>query len=375
MLKLAVPIERHPNEKRVSITPDCISPLKKMGFTVFIEKNAGYNSSFSDELYLKAGAKICKTQKELFKNAALIIKIQRPFKDMKINEFNLIESKSSFLSMIYSNRFKSDFSLLKKTSSNIFAMEMMPRISRAQSMDVLSSQSNLSGYKAVVDAASIYNKAFPLMMTSAGTVAPAKVLIIGAGVAGLQAIATAKRLGAVVFCFDVRKATKEQVESLGGNFIEVDDESSGESETGYAKEMSTKYKKKQSLLLAENITKMDIVITTALIPGKNAPILITKKMVKSMKPGSIIVDLASEFGGNCELTKHGKILDTDTCKIVGPFNLPSTVSQDASRLYSKNILNFLKNSCIDGKFNDFNWDDELVKGTCINRNKTLNKKL
>ena len=246
-------------------------------------------------------------------------------------------------------------------------MELMPRISRAQSMDVLSSQSNLSGYKAVVDAASIYNKAFPLMMTSAGTIAPAKVLVIGAGVAGLQAIATAKRLGSVVFCFDVRSATKEQVESLGGNFIEVENEDSGETESGYAKEMSASYKKKQSKLLEENIKKMDIVITTALIPGKAAPVLISKKMIKTMKTGSLIMDLASEFGGNCELTKHGEVVDFETKKIVGPKNLPSSVAQDASRLYSKNILNFLNNSCEDGKFVDFNWDDELVKGTCLTK--------
>ena len=367
MIKLAIPFERHPDEKRVSITPDCVGPLAKMGFSIYIEKNAGLNSSFSDDLYIKAGAKVSKTPKDLFKKAKIIVKVQRPFKDNKYNEFSLIEPDSNFISMIYSARFKSDFDLLKKTSSNIFAMELMPRISRAQSMDVLSSQSNLSGYKAVVDAASIYNKAFPLMMTSAGTVAPAKVLILGAGVAGLQAIATAKRLGAVVFCFDVRKATKEQVESLGGNFIEVEDDSSGESETGYAKEMSAKYKKKQSLLLEENIKKMDIVVTTALIPGKKAPVLITKKMVNNMKAGSVIVDLASEFGGNCELTKHGKIIDTDTCKIVGPINLPSSISHDASRLYSKNILNFIKNSCENGKFKNFNWEDEIVNGTYLNK--------
>ena len=326
-------------------------------------------SSFTDEMYAKSGAKISSTPKELFKNAKLIIKIQRLFKNSKVNEFSMLESDSNFIGLVYSNRFKQDFALMKKSKINIFAMELMPRISRAQSMDVLSSQSNLSGYKSVIDSASLYNKAFPLMMTSAGTIAPAKVLVIGAGVAGLQAIATAKRLGSVVFCFDVRSATKEQVESLGGNFIEVEEKSSGESDTGYAKEMSASYKKKQAKLLEENLKKMDIVITTALIPGKMAPILITKNMVKKMKTGSIIMDLASEFGGNCELTKHGQTVDYETKKIVGPVNIPSTVAQDASRLFSKNILNFLKNSCSNSKFNDFNWNDELVLGTCLTKKK------
>ena len=367
MIKLAVPKERHENEFRVSITPDCVSSLKKIGFEVFIEEGAGNGASFSDKDYKNAGAKISKHIKDLYQNAKLIVKIQRPFKSSKINEFNLLEKNSCFLGTIYSSRFKQDFTNLKKENINTFAMELMPRISRAQSMDVLSSQSNLSGYKAVVDSASLYNKAFPLMMTSAGTIAPAKLLVIGAGVAGLQAIATAKRLGSVVFCFDVRSATQEQVESLGGNFIKVGGEDSGESASGYAKEMSAAYKKKQAVLLEENIKKMDIVITTALIPGKKAPLIITKKMVKSMKSGSVIMDLASEFGGNCELTKHGKTIEFESKKIIGPLNLPSSVSQDASRLYSKNILNFLKNSCKEGKFLDFNWEDELVKGTCVNK--------
>ena len=369
MMKLVIPREKHEFENRVSITPDCVSSFIKMGFSVFVEKEAGLGASFSDDMYIKAGAKISNNSKELYKSSNVVVKIQRPFKDSKINEFSLMEEGSNFVGLIYQNRFKSDFTLLKKNKLNVFAMELMPRISRAQSMDVLSSQSNLSGYKAVIDAASQYNKAFPLMMTSAGTVAPAKVLVIGAGVAGLQAIATAKRLGAVVFCFDVRAATKEQVESLGGNFIQVEENDSGETKEGYAKEMSAAYKKKQSLLLEENLKKMDIIITTALIPGKTAPILITKKMVKNMKNGSVIMDLASEFGGNCELTKHGTTVEFDSKRIIGPVNLPSSVAHDASRLYSKNILNFFMNSCSEGKFSGFNWDDELVQGTCLSKNK------
>ena len=372
-MKIAVPREIYNGERRVGITPDCISSLKKMGFHVFVESGAGLNSSFTDEDYKKNGAKISSSLKDLYNKTDLIVKIQRPSKNQKINEFSFIKN-CNLLTLVYEQKFKTEFISLKKLKINVFALERMPRISRAQSMDVLSSQSNLSGYKAVIDAASEFNKALPLMMTSAGTVAPAKVLIIGAGVAGLQAIATAKRLGAVVSSFDVRTSTKEQVESLGAKFIEVDNggSDSGETASGYAKEMTKAYKKKQALLLEENIKKMDIVITTALIPGKPAPKIITKKMVESMKVGSIIVDLASEFGGNCELVKHGQTVDFKSKKIIGPINLASSVSQDSSRLFSKNVLNFLTNSCKDGKFNDFNWEDEVVTETCVIKN--FNKK-
>ena len=368
-MKLIIPQEIFDGESRVGITPDCISSLTKMGFSVFIQSNAGLQSSFTDEEYKKNGAKISSNIKDLYKNADLVVKIQRPSKQKKINEISYLKN-CNVLTLLYEQKFKTEFNLLKKSKVNVFALEKMPRISRAQSMDVLSSQSNLSGYKAVIDAASEFNKAFPLMMTSAGTVAPAKVLIIGAGVAGLQAIATAKRLGAVVSSFDVRSSTKEQVESLGAKFIEVGDDAndSGETSSGYAKEMSSAYKKKQAKLLEETIKKMDIVITTALIPGKPAPRLINKKMVKTMKVGSIIIDLASEFGGNCELTKHGQTINFNSVKIIGPKNLAASVAQDSSRLFSKNVINFLKNSCESGKFNGFNWDDEVVKETCVIRN-------
>lgn len=366
-MKLAVPTEIYDGESRVAITPDCIQSLLKMGFKVCVQKGAGIKSNYTDDDYKKSGANISSTVKELYKKADLVVKIQRPTKTSRVNEFNLVEN-CNLLTLLYEQKFKSEFLSLKKKKVNVFALEKMPRISRAQSMDVLSSQSNLSGYKAVIDAASQFNKAFPLMMTSAGTVAPAKVLIIGAGVAGLQAIATAKRLGAVVFSFDVRTSTKEQVESLGAKFIEVEGESSGETAAGYAKEMSQSYKKKQSKLLEDSIKKMDIVITTALIPGKPAPKLISKKMLDSMKVGSIIIDLASEFGGNCDVTKHGEIVDYKSKKVIGPKNLASTVAQDSSRLFSKNVVNFLMNSCESGKFSRFNWDDEVVKETCVIKN-------
>ena len=366
-MKLVVPTEIYEGEKRVSITPDCVSSLKKMGFDVFIQKDAGLNSSYTDNDYKKNGAKISNKLVELYKNADLVVKIQRPTKKNKINECNFLKN-CSLLTLLYEKKFKNEFNLIKKLKINVFALEKMPRISRAQSMDVLSSQSNLSGYKAVIDAASEFNKAFPLMMTSAGTVAPAKVLVIGAGVAGLQAIATAKRLGSVVSSFDVRSSTKEQVESLGAKFIEVKGEDSGETAAGYAKEMTKSYKKKQNALLEETIKKMDIVITTALVPGKPAPRLINKKMVESMKVGSIIVDLASEFGGNCELVKHGETVIYKSTKIIGPLNLAATVAQDSSRLFSKNVINFLMNSCESGKFKNFNWEDEVVKETCVLKN-------
>ncbi len=370
-MKLAVPTEIFDGETRVGITPDCIPSLTKMGFSVFVQSNAGIGSSFTDQDYKKNGAKISTNPRDLYKNADLVVKIQRPTKQKKMNEISLLKN-CNVLTLLYEQKFKNEFNLLKKLKINVFALEKMPRISRAQSMDVLSSQSNLSGYKAVIDAASEFNKAFPLMMTSAGTVAPAKVLVIGAGVAGLQAIATAKRLGAVVSSFDVRTSTKEQVESLGAKFIEVESKSSesGETSSGYAKEMSKAYKKKQTKLLEESIEKMDIVISTALIPGKPAPRLISKKMVESMKVGSIVVDLASEFGGNCELTKHGEMVDFKSKKIIGPKNLAATVAQDSSRLFSKNVINFLMNSCESGKFKNFNWEDEVVKETCVIKNLT-----
>ena len=372
-MKLVVPTEITEGEFRVSITPDCIPALTKMGFKVFVQKDAGIKSSYTDDDYKKNGAKISSKLSELYRNANLVVKIQRPTKLRKINEFNLLKN-CELLTLLYEQKFKNEFNMLRKLKINVFALEKMPRISRAQSMDVLSSQSNLSGYKAVIDAASEFNKAFPLMMTSAGTVAPAKILVIGAGVAGLQAIATAKRLGSVVFAFDVRSSTKEQVESLGAKFVDVESKDSGETSGGYAKEMSASYKKKQNAILAETLKKMDIVITTALIKSKKAPLLLSKKMVESMKVGSIIIDLASEFGGNCELTKHGEKVVFKSKKIIGPQNLASSVAQDSSRLFSKNVVNFLMNSCESGKFKGFNWDDEVVKETCVVKNLLKPKK-
>jgi NAD(P) transhydrogenase subunit alpha len=256
---------------------------------------------------------------------------------------------------------------------NAFAMELMPRITRAQSMDVLSSQANLAGYRAVVDAASEFGRAFPMMMTAAGTVPPARVMIMGVGVAGLQAIATARRLGGVVSATDVRPATKEQVQSLGATFVAVEDDEFKEAQTagGYAKEMSPAYQEKQRALIAETIKKQDIIITTALIPGRKAPILVTEAMVRSMKPGSVLVDLAVEQGGNVEGSKPGEIVDIDGVKIVGHLNVPSRNAIDASMLYSKNLLNFLTPLIDKEKGLTINWDDEIIKGTALTRDGAL----
>jgi NAD(P) transhydrogenase subunit alpha len=244
-------------------------------------------------------------------------------------------------------------------------LELLPRISRAQSMDVLSSQSNLAGYRAVIDAVALLGKAVPMMMTAAGTVAPAKALVLGAGVAGLQAIATAKRLGAVVSAFDVRPAVKEQVESLGAKFVEVPAEESGETQGGYAKEMSEDYKRKQAQLIHDTIIKQDIVITTALIPGKAAPILITEDMVKGMKPGSVIVDLAAQAGGNCPLTELDAAVEKHGVTLVGYGNMPSRVAADASQLYARNLYNFISTLMLSKDGFNVKWDDELVTGTLL----------
>ncbi len=263
---------------------------------------------------------------------------------------------------------------LQDAGVTAFAMDLIPRITRAQSMDVLSSQANLAGYKAVLDGAAVYGSAFPMMMTAAGTVPPAKVLVMGAGVAGLQAIATAKRLGAVVSATDVRPAAKEQVESLGGTFVAVEDEEFKQAETagGYAKEMSAEYQKKQAELIAETIKKMDMVITTALIPGRPAPKLVSAEMVASMKPGSVIVDLAVETGGNCELSVAGEVVDKDGVKIVGHVNVPSRLAADASALYARNILNFIE-LLVDkeAKALAIDWEDQIAAETCIIRDGKL----
>ena len=336
-MKISALKEKNINEMRISISPDSIDLFKRLGFEVMIEEGAGVNSGYPDQKYLDLGAKIVSREQCLNADICLCVKIP------ELQDLKNLKEESTLIGILNPYENKSFFEILKKRKISSCCMELIPRISRAQSMDVLSSQANLAGYRSVIDAAEQFNKAFPMMMTAAGRVNPAKVMVLGVGVAGLQAIATAKRLGAVVSATDVRFATKEQVESLGGKFIMVEDEETQKAESGdgYAKEMSETYKKKQAQLIFETISKQDIVICTALIPGKKAPILITKEMIDSMSPGSVIIDLAVEAGGNCPLSKSGEIVVYNNVKIVGYANVPSRVSKDASALYAKNIYNFL----------------------------------
>lgn len=369
-LKIAVPKETTAFEKRIAASPETVKKLTAMGCSVTIESGAGIGSSITDDMLKEAGAKIVKSASDTLKDADIILKVQ----PINKKELDNIKSKKGsnvlLLSLMDPHNNHALISDYAKANLTALAMELVPRISRAQSMDALSSQSNLAGYKAVLDASEHYPRAFPMMITAAGTVPPAKVFVMGAGVAGLQAIATAKRLGAVVTATDVRPAAKEQVESLGGSFVAVENDEFKEAETsgGYAKEMSKDYQKKQAALVEEHIAKQDIVITTALIPGRAAPKLITEAMVKSMKPGSIIVDLAVESGGNCETSEAGKIVEKNGVKVIGHRNMPSRLAASASALYAKNLLNLL-NIMIDkdsGKL-AINWDDEIVQGMALTK--------
>ncbi len=369
-MKLAIPKERREHERRVAATPDTVKKLIALGFDVAVEKDAGLMSNIPDSQYSDAGAKITADAAATFKDADVIFKVQRPMHaaEGKVDEISLIKPGAILAAIL--SPFTDGATVDAYASGNItaFAMEFMPRITRAQSMDVLSSQSNLAGYIAVIDAASEFSRAFPMMMTAAGTVAPAKVMVMGTGVAGLQAIATAKRLGAVVSATDVRAAAKEQVESLAAKFVMVESDEGGETEGGYAKEMSDDYKAKQAALIAETLAKQDIAITTALIPGRKAPVLITRDMVRSMKPGSVIIDLAVESGGNCELSQPGKIVLENGVKIIGHYNVPSRVATDASALYSRNLLNFIT-PLMDSDSGSLNidWEDEIITGTLLTR--------
>ncbi|MCI5043619.1 MAG: Re/Si-specific NAD(P)(+) transhydrogenase subunit alpha [Aquisalinus sp.] len=365
-MKLAVLKETRAGEFRVAAVPDTVKKLVGLRYDVTVEKDAGFVSAFSNEDYEDAGAKIAATAEEAAKNADLILKVQRP----DANELKLFANGAKLVGILSPYADEDSLSEYATAGVDAFAMEFMPRITRAQSMDVLSSQSNLAGYKAVIDAAAEYGRAMPMMMTAAGTIAPAKVFVMGAGVAGLQAIATAKRLGAVVSATDVRYAAKEQVESLGGTFVVVDEEAMKDAETegGYAKEMSDDFKKRQAEFVAAHIAKQDIVITTALIPGRPAPELVSDGMVRAMKPGSVIVDLAVEQGGNVAPSKAGEIVHVDGVKVVGHNNVPGRLAADASSLYAKNILNFLT-AFTDAETGNLNVDmeDEIINGILLTR--------
>jgi NAD(P) transhydrogenase subunit alpha len=366
-MKLAVPKEIWPGEKRVAVTPETVKKLKTLGFDVAIEAGAGIDAAIPDDRFVDAGATIAKTMKTTVKDADVIFKVRPPVIDGKTNELTAYKKGAAVVALLEPYDRKDLIEAMAKAGVDGYSMELMPRISRAQSMDVLSSQSNLAGYRAVLDAAHEFGRIYPMMMTAAGTLAPARVVVVGAGVAGLQAIATAKRLGAVVSAFDVRPAVKEQVQSLGGTFIEVEDDGASDAETsgGYAKEMSDDYKKKQAEKLKEVLTKTDIVITTALIPGRPAPEIVTADMVAGMKPGSVIIDLAAERGGNVAGVKLGETVMTDNgVKLIGPANITSSVATDATAMYAKNLLNFITLSVDKDKGTlSFNGEDQIIAET------------
>lgn len=363
-MKIAAARETSPLESRVALTPDTVKKFMALGVTVAIERGAGIPSSIADAAFAEAGAQLADSAEKAFEGADIVVCIDLP-PDAVVEK---IPQGAILIGMMNPLDVMTDFTAVNKRALHVYAMELLPRISRAQSMDVLSSQSNLAGYRAVIEAVAVTSKTVPMMMTAAGTIPPAKVLVLGAGVAGLQAIATAKRLGAVVTASDVRAATKEQVESLGAKFLEVKADASLETAGGYAKEADAEYKKRQEEALAAVIKTQDIVISTALIPGRPAPELITADMLASMKPGSVIVDLAASNGGNCKQTKKDeKFVTSNGVTILGYTNLASRAGTDASPLYARNLLTFITTLMIDKESKQLKVqsDDELIKGTLI----------
>jgi NAD(P) transhydrogenase subunit alpha len=369
-MKIAILKERRPHETRVAATPETVKKLKALGAEeIVIEAGAGLAAAYTDEAYAEAGASIVPDAAAAVAAADVVFKIQRPMSAAEgLDEMALLRSGQTLMSPLGALNNKELVQALASKGVTSFALELIPRITRAQSMDILSSQANLAGYKAVLLAANNFGRIFPQMMTPGGTLAPARAFIMGVGVAGLQAIATARRLGAIVTATDVRPATKEQVQSLGAKFVAVEDEEFKAAETsgGYAKEMSAEYRAKQAVLVAEHIAKQDIVITTALIPGRKAPVLVTEDMVKTMKPGSVIVDMAVEQGGNCPLSEFGKVIEKYGVKIVGPANLAAELATDTSALFSRNLLNFIT-PMVDKETKGLKIDlnDEVVKGTLV----------
>ena len=362
-MRIAVARETDPVEDRVAATPDTVKKMKGLGAEVAVEPGAGTASGIPDVDFSAAGATVAAGALE---GADVVLKVRRP------TASELARYKKGALVIAIMDPYGEDAAIKAMADAGVtaFAMELIPRITRAQAMDVLSSQANLAGYRAVIDGAAEYGRALPMMMTAAGTVPAARVFVMGAGVAGLQAIATARRLGAIVTATDVRPASKEQVESLGAKFVAVEDDEFKQAETagGYAKEMSKEYQAKQAALVAEHLKKQDIVITTALIPGRPAPRLISKEMVASMRPGSVIVDLAVERGGNCELAKPGQVVEAGGVRIVGHLNVPGRIAASASSLYAKNLFAFLE-ILVDKSSKALNvkWDDEIVKATALTR--------
>jgi NAD(P) transhydrogenase subunit alpha len=373
-MKIAVLKERRPEETRVAASPDTVKKLVQLGAAVSVETGAGLFAAFSDAAYEAAGASIAPDFATALANADIVLKVQRPLagENGAPDELGAMKQGAVLVGILQPHSDRTLIDGFARRGVTAFAMEFLPRITRAQTMDVLSSQANLAGYRAVLEASYEFGRAFPMMMTAAGTVAPARVVVLGAGVAGLQAIATARRLGAVVSAFDVRRAAKEQVESLGASFIEVDEAIDAETKAGYAREMDEAYRRKQEAKLAEVLRKQDIAICTALIPGRPAPRLITEPMVRDMKPGSVIVDLAVEQGGNCELSEPGKTVTRHNVRIVGYPNLPGRIPVDASHLYSRNLLSFLS-LLIDKETKGLkiDWTDEIIAATVLTRDSRI----
>jgi NAD(P) transhydrogenase subunit alpha len=358
-VRVAIPKESAADERRVALVPDTATKLIAASLEVSIESGAGAGAYFPDDAYEKAGVKVVKSAEALLKDADAVLKVQAP----AVNEIALLKSGAVLISFLQPATQADIVRALAKRGVTAFSLELLPRISRAQSMDALSSQASAAGYKAVLMAAGRLGKFFPMMMTAAGTVAPARVLVMGAGVAGLQAIATARRLGAVVSAYDVRPAVKEEVQSLGATFIELALESQV-GEGGYAKEQSQEFLQKQRELIGEHVAKSDIVITTAAVPGRRAPLLVTGEMVKGMRPGSVIVDLAADTGGNVELTQAGKDVDVAGVTIMGTRNVPSTMPLATSQLFARNVANLLLHLVKDGAVT-LDFEDEITKGSCV----------
>ena len=370
-MKIAIPKERRAGERRVAASPQAVGKFVALGVEVTVEAGAGEASAIGDAAFAEAGAAVAATADETWNGADAVLKVARPMTaEEGEDEMARLAGGQVLVALLAPLQHRDRVRDYAARGVTAFAMELVPRISRAQGMDALSSQSNLAGYKAVLDAAAEFGKVIPMMMTAAGTIAPAKVLVLGAGVAGLQAVATARRLGAVVSAFDVRPAVKEQVESLGAKFIEVPDEEAEKAETagGYAREMGEDYRRRQSELIHETLKNHDIAICTALIPGRPAPVLIPAATVADMKPGSVIVDLATESGGNCELSRHGEVVRENGVAIVGHANVPSRVAVDASALYARNLFIFVS-PMIDGAAGSLkiDWEDEVVTGACVTR--------
>jgi NAD(P) transhydrogenase subunit alpha len=362
MMKLAVLKETEEGEHRVALIPDSIKRLSQQGFAVLVETGAGSGAGYSDEGYEQAGATLLSSPQELALQADCVVKVRPP----SLEEAEMLKNNSVFIAILQPALRLDLVRKLAEKQITSFGLDVIPRTTLAQSMDVLSSMSTIAGYKAVLLAADTINRFFPMLMTAAGTIAPAKVLVIGAGVAGLMACATAKRLGGVVEAFDVRPEVKEQVRSVGARFVEVPVSEDGSGGGGYAKEMSDEYKQKQAELISRHIAKSDVVIPTALIPGRKAPILISEAQVQSMKPGSVIVDLAAEMGGNCALTQPGKTIVAHGVTIVGHSNLPSTLSFHASQMLSRNIEKFLLHLC-DEKGFKMDMEDEITRGSLVTK--------